>query len=1664
MAGNSDSSSDHDIPEDVLRAAVNQRLAEIAAASQVHALSVPTKVEKIKKVFAGIAPLKTFDCAAFQALSKSLLSTLKFYSGAPSSIFVDGHVPLALDGSLSTTLADVLEQESWSEDSPISLDPDETELILLQPSAVQFLLVAWVVLLPHEVTDWTEYKDSKPLAVFGRLRTICMGSEETQRQRLVKNMIAHTTASYSPKDLRRAVVALANDLRELLPLIGDSSAAMRRVFLEYLVRNGNPLMDGFLQSTGVDLFAADFKVDSLVERFQRYASSLPASAGTGDVRARDTGVVATSDEPLKALANSTSSGGSSGGGKSRKKKNPQAFEKGAKYDPKKAGECLFCKRAHPLANCRAKAWLQQVIAVHPEAVLHSLPPGATVQVGGKQYTNSLSGYSIASPRVRDTSAHGSLPQSGLTAVTLDDCSTVLDPAAPESRFLCDTGADMHMTRHVEWFHSIEPVSATVTFGGNASSSRAAGIGTIKLCVPRPSPQPALEVTLTNVLYVPDLADDLLCPKTTYSTGGLHVADDNSACMQAGEERLPLACDDRADLWLTGTVMQAMDQLPDFVVAAHVARTPEHFVSAMHLHRSLGHRSDVSGTASVIGNVELVEDDKGESGGQAFDIRSCETCLRTQMRRKSFPKKAEHQVATAPNDCWVIDNVPMDVPGVAGESNILLVLDEFSRFPLAFLPTFSRSADELVPILERLARRYGAPVIARSDNEFVASDLYHDWLHRHYIEPQSTVPYSPQQNGIAEARQGGFISKIAAALSESKLPRNFWPWAAPHIAAVVSLCTTKKNSGEAIRSPYIAYFGEQPAPLFVEPWGALCYVLQRKAVRGGKLEDSAWPAVFLGTPPGVKGALVMYDDGRIDVSHDVFFPKVYKPGEGATRLGLTASEDDSEAAEAAALARRFDTESPSWVPEGGDETLPRTVDHYWLPDTATDSEGRSDLLDGRDRHDESESFDPELNQDGDDGDSFELPRLEEASRSAGNQGGASSREQRPLSPVLSSSIDSTPSGPRSLPPPEEARPFSYSDSVEPTTTPGAETGTTSRGRTTRTPGNWWQVGAARSALPGLASDTDDRSLFDEPFVATTGLPLADVPRPAQVPPSAETLDVHCRLSLLQPDWQQAEGAEPVYYFRHSNGTLRDVQKCGQPQRYYDALGTEMTKICEEEVVKLVELPEGETALDSFVFFKDKFLAGGEYDKTKARLVVRGDHQEWWQYDDIYASTLSAPHFRLFLAICASERWEPFDIDLRAAFLQIPNPERLYLRLYPWMEPFLPPSVRAQAAHLRANGCGRLALQMLMTIYGIRQGPHNLQEHLSENLSAYGLTQAVKAPNLWMLKNDEGRLVLIVEVFADDIAVAGTTEERDRFVKHLVESYDVGTLRPMTSYIGYRVVRDADSGDIHISMPDRIVQALDRFHLLHAKSMPTPMPVPTKPLRDYVPEEGSDEAIQCAELPYAHIIGVLNYLAQTVRPDIAIAVRMLSSFTKSPGLYHWKCAKRILRYLKGTRDLGICYRGGEPLILGGNSDASHGGNAYDSRTFAGYFTVLSGAPIHWAVHKQDYVPNGTGEAELVGLFHLATDVAGFRMLLEELGYEQPMPSPLQCDSTNAIHWAYRRGRVDKIKHIRMKYHRVQELVADKEVSVAHLRSEHMPADMLTKVLPVSRFEHLRAFIMA
>jgi hypothetical protein len=68
----------------------------------------------------------------------------------------------------------------------------------------------------------------------------------------------------------------------------------------------------------------------------------------------------------------------------------------------------------------------------------------------------------------------------------------------------------------------------------------------------------------------------------------------------------------------------------------------------------------------------------------------------------------------------------------------------------------------------------------------------------------------------------------------------------------------------------------------------------------------------------------------------------------------------------------------------------------------------------------------------------------------------------------------------------------------------------------------------------------------------------------------------------------------------------------------------------------------------------------------------------------------------------------------------------------------------------------------------------------------------------------------------------------------------------------------------------------------------------------------------KLPYRELLVSLTYLSTTTRPDISFGVSYLGQFNNCYGEEHWTAAKRVLRYLKRTADLGPVYEpDSEPL---------------------------------------------------------------------------------------------------------------------------------------------------------
>ncbi|XP_055814156.1 secreted RxLR effector protein 161-like [Solanum dulcamara] len=106
---------------------------------------------------------------------------------------------------------------------------------------------------------------------------------------------------------------------------------------------------------------------------------------------------------------------------------------------------------------------------------------------------------------------------------------------------------------------------------------------------------------------------------------------------------------------------------------------------------------------------------------------------------------------------------------------------------------------------------------------------------------------------------------------------------------------------------------------------------------------------------------------------------------------------------------------------------------------------------------------------------------------------------------------------------------------------------------------------------------------------------------------------------------------------------------------------------------------------------------------------------------------------------------------------------------------------------------------------------------------------------------------------------------------------------------------------------------------------------------------NEELLGREVPYLSAMGALMYLANTTEPDIIFSVNLLVRYSSSLMRKHWKCVKHILRYLKGTVDMGLFYTNKYCVDLVGYVDASYLSDPHATRSQKGYLFTYGGIAI-------------------------------------------------------------------------------------------------------------------------
>jgi hypothetical protein len=219
-------------------------------------------------------------------------------------------------------------------------------------------------------------------------------------------------------------------------------------------------------------------------------------------------------------------------------------------------------------------------------------------------------------------------------------------------------------------------------------------------------------------------------------------------------------------------------------------------------------------------------------------------------------------------------------------------------------------------------------------------------------------------------------------------------------------------------------------------------------------------------------------------------------------------------------------------------------------------------------------------------------------------------------------------------------------------------------------------------------------------------------------------------------------------------------------------------------------------------------------------------------------------------------------------------------------------------------------------------------------------------------------------------------------------------------------------------------------------------------------------------YASLTGSLMYAVIGTRPDIAYVVNKLCLFNNNPGMAHWSTAKRVLRYLKGTKDYGLTYTKGG---LNSNhmyryADVSFATNA-DMTSTNGHVFILNGAAIMWNSKRQRAVALSTAEAEYTLMADSAREIVWLRNLYSEIRYGQNELTKLFGDNQSVIAITTNLQYHTRSKHFNIKYHYLRQQIRAEQISLSYCPTDNMTANVLTKALPRAKHQmHARALSLS
>lgn len=513
----------------------------------------------------------------------------------------------------------------------------------------------------------------------------------------------------------------------------------------------------------------------------------------------------------------------------------------------------------------------------------------------------------------------------------------------------------------------------------------------------------------------------------------------------------------------------------------------------------------------------------------------------------------------------------------------------------------------------------------------------------------------------------------------------------------------------------------------------------------------------------------------------------------------------------------------------------------------------------------------------------------------------------------------------------------------------------------------------------------------------------------------------------------EGANAVVTMTVSHGeepqTIQEALSGPEREHWKEAIADEYKSFEKNKAWSLTTLPDGKKAVKCKWVFKKKLGSEGQLLRYKCRLVAKGYSQEYGiDYTDTYAPVVRYSTIRILLALAVNLDMHVDHMDVKTAFLNGELKETVYME---------------QPDGYKVKGKETHVFKLNKAIYGLKQASKAWYDRIDNVLTDLQFRKSLSEPCVYIKSDGNGNLIILA-LYVDDILIfSKDTLMKNKLKEELMKTFEMKDLGRATHVLGMRLKQEHNK--IILDQRNYIQKVLQQFNMADCKPVNTPLECGMK-------FEKGDQTDN--DTKYRSIIGCIMYLAVCTRPDIAHAASVLSQFNNCHSETHWKAAKRVLRYLKGTMDYNIVYEKSS-LSVTGYVDADWASNQLDRRSYTGYVFRVGNSAVSWESRKQRTVALSSTESEYMAICEGAKEAIFIRNFLHEcLG--KYLFVTLYNDNQSAQKICNSQVNHSRSKHIDIRHHYVRQIIRDKIVTLEYLPTELMPADVLTK--PLCKDKHV------